>query len=136
MPQKRSRHSMQTTFFGVEGCPLRRGLQQGLGMSAEQNRGLGGDIRLKSGPYLVLFVLLHGGRPGSGRQSTTLANILPQERYQLVSDLYLQCLPCATQMHTWRYGSLPAPSSPGGHRLQEVFEGFTGGHFGTCGTPG
>ena len=42
-------------------------LQKGLGRSAEQNRGLGGDIRLKSGPYLVLFVLLHSGRPGSGR---------------------------------------------------------------------
>ena len=38
-------------------------LQKGLGRSAEQNRGLGGDIRLKSGPYLVLFVLLHAGRP-------------------------------------------------------------------------
>ena len=77
-------------------------LQKGLGRSAEQNRGLGGDIRLKSGPYLVLFVLLHGGRPGSGRPRTFLENILPQERYQLVSDLYLQCLPCATQMHTRR----------------------------------
>ena len=65
--------------------------QKGLGRSAEQNRGLGGDIRLKSGPYLVLFVLLHGGRPGSGRPRTFLENILPQERYQLVSDLYLQC---------------------------------------------
>ena len=104
MPQKRSRH-MQTTFFGLvarrrlsssEGAP-----EGGLGKSAEQNRGLGGDIRLKSGPYLVLFVLLHGGRPGSGRPRTFfLENILPQERYQLVSDLYLQCLPCATQMHT------------------------------------
>ena len=89
----------------------------GLGRSAEQNRCLGGDIRLKSGPYLVLFVLLHGGRPGSGRPRTFfLENILPQERYQLVSDLYLQFLPCATQMHTRRYGSLPAPSSIGGHR--------------------
>ena len=67
-------------------------LQKGLGRSAEQNRGLGGDIRLKSGPYLVLFVLLQGGRPGSGRPRTFLENILPQERYQLVSDLYLQCL--------------------------------------------
>ena len=75
-------------------------LQKGLGRSAGQNRGLGGDIRLKSGPYLVLFVLLHGGRPGSGRPRTFLENILPQERYQLVSDLYLQCLPCATQIHT------------------------------------
>ena len=36
------------------------------GRSAEQNRGLGGDIRLKSGPYLLLILLLHGGRPGSG----------------------------------------------------------------------
>ena len=27
-------------------------LQQGLGRSAEQNRGLEGDIRLKSGPYM------------------------------------------------------------------------------------
>ena len=96
----------------------------GLGRSAEQNRGLGGDIRLKSGPYLVQFVLLHGGRPGSGRPGTFLENILPQERYQLVSDLYLQCLPCAAQMHTRRYGSLPAPSSIGGHRSQEVFEGL------------
>ena len=33
-------------------------LQQGLGRSAEQNRGLGGDVRLKkSGPYLLLFLL-------------------------------------------------------------------------------
>ena len=93
-------------------------VQKGLGRSAEQNRGLEGDIRLKT------VVLLHGGRPGSGGQSTTLENILPQERYQLVSDLYLQCLPCATQMHTRRYGSLPAPSSAGGHRSQEVFEGL------------
>ena len=98
--------------------------KEGLGRSAEQNRGLGGDIRRKSGPYLVLFVLLHGGRPGSGRPRTFLENILPQESYQLVSDLYLQCLPCATQMHTRRYGSLPAPSSIGGHRSQEVFEGL------------
>ena len=66
-------------------------LQKGLGRSAEQNRGLGGDIRLKSGPYLVLFVLLHGGRPGSGRPRTFLENILPQERYQLVADVSLQC---------------------------------------------
>ena len=70
-------------------------LQQGLGRSAEQNRGLGGDIRLKSGPYLLPFLLLHGGRPGSGRPSTTPENILPQEIYQLVSDLHLQCLSCA-----------------------------------------
>ena len=100
-------------------------LQKGLGRSAEQNRDLGGDTRLKSGPYLVLFVLLHGGRPGSGQPRTFLENILPQERYQLVSDLYLQYLPCATQVvHTRRYGSLPAPSSIGGHRSQEVFEGL------------
>ena len=81
-------------------------------------------MRLKSGPYLALFVLLYGGRPGSGRPRTSHENILPQERYRLVSDLYLQCLPCATQMHTRQYGSLPAPSSIGGHRSQEVFEGL------------
>ena len=33
-------------------------LQKGLGRSAEQNRGLGGDIRFKSGPYLLPFLLL------------------------------------------------------------------------------
>ena len=66
------------------------------------NRGLGDDTRPKSGPYLLLFLLLHGGRSGSGRPRTTLENILPQERYQLVSDLYLQCLTCATQMHIRR----------------------------------
>ena len=99
-------------------------LQKGLGRSAEQNRGLGGDIRLKSGSYLVLFVLLHGGRPGSGRPRTFLENILPQERYQLVSDLYLQCLPCATQMHTRRYGSLPAPSSIGGIGHRRYLKGY------------
>ena len=96
---------MYTTFFGLVARrrrPLRRVLQQGLGKSAEQNRGLGGDIRLKSGPYLLPFLLLHGGRPGAGRPSTTPENILPQERYQLVSDLYLQCLPRAAQMHTRR----------------------------------
>ena len=54
-------------------------LQQRLGRSAEQNRGLGGDIRLKSGPYLLLFLLLHGGRPGSCRPSTTLENIATRE---------------------------------------------------------
>ena len=99
-------------------------LQRGLGRSAEQNRGLGGGIRLKSGPYLVLFVLLHGGRPGSGRPRTFLENILPQEGYQLVSDLYLQCLPCATQMHTRRYGSLPAPSSIGGIGHRRYLKGY------------
>ena len=31
-------------------------LQQGFGRSAEQNRGLGGYIRLKSSPYLLLFL--------------------------------------------------------------------------------
>ena len=98
--------------------------QKELGRSAEQNRGLGGDIRLKSGLYLVLFVLLHGGRPGSGRPRIFLENILSQERYQLVSDLYLQYLPCGTQSHTRRYDSLPAPSSIGGRRSQEVFEGL------------
>ena len=81
-----------------EGAPA----GEGFGRSAEQNRGLGGDIRLKSGPYLLLFLLLNGGRPGSGRPSTTLENLLPQERYQLVADKSLQCLPCATQMHTRR----------------------------------
>ena len=126
MPEKRSRY-MQTTFSGLVArrrLSSSEGASEGVGRSAEQNGGLGGDIRLKSGPYLVLFVLLHGGRPGSGRPRTFLENILPQERYQIVSDLYLQCLPCATRMHTRRYGSLPAPSSIGGHRSQEVFEGL------------
>ena len=36
-------------------------LQQRFGRSAEQNHGLEGDIRLKSGPSLLLFLLLHGG---------------------------------------------------------------------------
>ena len=40
--------------------------------------------------------------PGSGRPSTTFENILPRERYQLVADKSLQCLPCATQVHTRR----------------------------------
>ena len=34
-------------------------LQQGFGRSAEQNRGLGGDIRLNNGPHLLLFPLLY-----------------------------------------------------------------------------
>ena len=65
-------------------------LQQGFGRSAEQNRGLGGNIRLKSGPHLLLFLLLHGGRPDSGRPSTALENTLPQERCQLVAEESLQ----------------------------------------------
>ena len=104
MPQKRSRH-MQTIFFGLVArrrLSSSEVLQKGLGRSAEENRGLGGDIRLKSGPYLILFVLLHGGRPGSGRPKTFLENILPQEIYQLVADVSLQCLSCTTQMHTRR----------------------------------
>ena len=40
-------------------------LQQGFGRSSKQNHGLGGEIRLKSGSYLLMFLLLHGGRPGS-----------------------------------------------------------------------
>ena len=66
-------------------------LQQGFGRSAEQNRGLGGNIRLKSGPYLLLFLLLHGGRPGSGQPSTILENILPQEIYQEKTTVFTMC---------------------------------------------
>ena len=96
-------------------------LQQGFGRSAEQNRGLGGDIRLKSGPYMLLFLLLHGGRPGSGQPSTTLVNILPQERYQLVADESLQCFTmCYASAHPAIGQS--APSWPGGHGSQEMFE--------------
>ena len=40
-------------------------------------------------------------RPCLDRQST-IENILPQKRYQLVAEIYLQCLPYATQMHTRR----------------------------------
>ena len=90
------------SYEHVEGCPLWRLLQQGLERSAEQNRGLGADIRLMSSPYLLPFLLLYGGRPGSGRRSTILKNILPQERYQLVADVSLQFLSCTTQMHTRR----------------------------------
>ena len=44
-------------------------------------------------------------------------------RDQLVAEIYLQCLPCATQMHTTqRQWSLLAPSWPGSHGSQEVFE--------------
>ena len=70
-------------------------LQQGLGRSAEQNRGLGGEIRFESGPYLLLFLLLHGGRPGSGRPSTTIENYIATREISTVSDKSLQCLPCA-----------------------------------------
>ena len=58
-------------------------LQQGFGRSAEQNRGLGDDIGLKSGPYLLLFLLLHCGRPGFGRPRTTpgLSKIYCHKRY-------------------------------------------------------
>ena len=87
--------SIMVVLFG--GCSSRR-----FGRSAEQNRGLGGNIRLKSCPNLLLFLLLHGRRPDSGRPSTTLENILPQERYQLVAEKSQQCLPSATQMHTRR----------------------------------
>ena len=84
-------------------------LQQGFGRSAEQNRGLGGDIRLKSGPYLLLLLLLHGGRPGSGRPNTTLENILSRERYQLVADESLyhvlrKCTPGDREVYLHRAG--------------------------------
>ena len=45
-------------YVHVEGCPLMKVLQQGFGRSTAENRGLGGDIRLKSGGHLVLFLLL------------------------------------------------------------------------------
>ena len=99
-------------------------LQKGLGRSAEQNRGLGGDIRLKSGPYLVLFVLLHGGRPGSGRPRTFLENILPTREISTslrpLSAVFTMCYanahpaiwqPTCTELYR-------------GHRSQEVFEGL------------
>ena len=41
-------------------------------------------------------------RPGLDRQKSTIENILPRERYQPVAEIYLQCLPCATQMQTRR----------------------------------
>ena len=54
-------------------------LQQGFERSAEQNRGHEGDIRLKSGPYLLLFLLLHGGRPGTGRKHNSQKYIATRE---------------------------------------------------------
>ena len=39
-------------------------------------------------------------RPGLDRR--TIENILPQERYHLIPEKRLQCLLCATQMHTRR----------------------------------
>ena len=77
------------------------------------NRGLEGLVRNsrsrrryqaqeRSIPAAVPTALHGGRRPGSGRPSTTLENILPQERYQLVSDQSLKCLPCAAQIHTRR----------------------------------
>ena len=41
----------------IEGCPLRRVLQQGFGRSAAQKRGRGGDVRLKSVGHVLLFLL-------------------------------------------------------------------------------
>ena len=46
------------TIYRVEDCPLRRVLQQGFRRSSAQNRGLGGDVRLKSGEPAALFLLL------------------------------------------------------------------------------
>ena len=40
---------LSSAKWHVEGCPLRRVLQQGLRRSSAQNRGLGGGVRLKSG---------------------------------------------------------------------------------------
>ena len=62
--------------------------QQDFEKSSAQNRGLGGDVRLKSGESLLLFLLLQEyrkRRPGLDRQGTTIENVLPQERYQLWS---------------------------------------------------
>ena len=97
--------------------------QQGFRRSAEQNRGLVGDIRLKSGPYLLLFQLLHGGRPGSGRPSITLENILSQERSTCRGEKIAVFTMCYANAHAAIW-SLPASSWPGGHGSQEVFEGL------------
>ena len=53
-------------------------LQQGFGRSSAQNRGLGGNVKLKSGEHLLLFLLqllkeYRKRRPGLDRQSKYIA---------------------------------------------------------------
>ena len=60
-----------------EGFPLRRVLQEGLRVSAAQNRGLGGDVRLKSGGHLLLFLLL-AVRHNGDLARTAKTKLLPQ----------------------------------------------------------
>ena len=40
----------------VQGCRIRRGLQQDFARFAPQSRGLGGDVRLKSGEHMSMFL--------------------------------------------------------------------------------
>ena len=66
-------------------------LQQGFGRSSAQNRGLGGDVRLKSGEHLLVFLLLRRSTENGDLAWTAKAqlieSILPQEIYQFVVEL-------------------------------------------------
>ena len=88
MPQKVTTH-IQTNFFGLVAC-----------------RRLSSSEGAPSGFKKVFCAKPRSRRRCQAQERRTCCcfceNILPQEKYQLVPEKSLQCLPCATQMHTRR----------------------------------
>ena len=74
-------------------------LQQDFGRSSAQNRGLKGDVRPKSGEPAPVPTAVGPQKTEiwlEPPKQSTIENILPQERYQVVVELDLRCLLCAT----------------------------------------
>ena len=102
-------------------------LRQGFGRSPAQNRGLGGDVRLKSGGHTCCCSYCYSSRSTKNEDlaRTAKTTLLPQERYQLVVKRNLCCLPWDMHMYTYLPWPISAPSWPEGHAPQEeVFGGL------------
>ena len=99
-------------------------LQQGLRRSSGQNRGLGGDVRLKSGEPATVPTAV-----GVQKTETWLRPPKPYQKYIATGEI--STCPrgesavftmCYTNAHA-AIGQSTCTVLPGGHESQEVFEG-------------
>ena len=79
MPQKGD-HTHLVNFLRLRSMYLVEGwrvLQEGFRRSSAQNRSLGGDVRLKSGGHLLLFLLIRGAPRGLWSFLSAFSNKAP-----------------------------------------------------------